>query len=1179
VCLLAIRSTASAAELVPGALRCEYSVNPLGIDAARPRLSWVLQSTQRGQAQTAYRVRTASRPEHLREDKPDLWDTGKVTSSQSIGVRYGGKKLNAGERVYWQVRVWDRNDRPSAYSHVAWWEMALLSADDWTGKWICRNRPLPRRDEDFYGDHPAPVFRKEFALGKPIRRARAYVSGLGYYELSLNGRRVGDSVLDPGWTSYAKRVLYSTYDVTELLREGRNAVSAQVGNGWYNPLPMRMWGRFNLREALTVGRPRLIVQLNVEYEDGTRESVVTDGTWRVTGGPIVRNSVYLGERYDARREVPGCDMPGFNAHGWPAAVAADEPVGPLRAQSAPPIRVTRVIEPVKLTEPKPGVFVFDLGQNFAGWPELAVEGPAGTEISLTGGELLREDGTVNVMTTLAGQIKRPGMAGPGAPSMALQRDVYITKGEGKEVYRPRFTFHGFRYVEVDGYPGRPTLDSLRGIRLNADVRRAGRFSCSNPMFNRIQEMFEWTLLSNLFSVQSDCPHREKFGYGDDLVASSESVIFNFDMATFYEKTARDFADAVRANGGFPETAPYVGIATRGMGDGSGPICCGTAHPLLQIHLLQYYGSRELVEEQYEATRRWIEAIRANVEDGILVNDLGDYESIAPKSPAVSGTAFYCWNLRLAQRLAGVLGREDDALRYRRMADAARDVFNDKFLDRASGKYESGTQANQAIPLYLNLVPDAHRDMAFDAMVDDVLTKHDGHLTTGIRGTPYMLEVLSDRGRADVAYTIANQKTFPGWGYMIERGATTIWEHWAYSDNTYSHNHPMFGSISGWFFRSLAGIRPAPDAIGLDRIVIRPRLVDDLQWVKASYDSVRGTIRSDWERTGDGLEMTVAVPVGTMALVHVPASEPARVRESGKPANEAEGVRWVATRDGAVVFAVESGTYRFVVAPAAQAPRQTDDPSQPSAFPGKRTAWHGYDRYDFELDGRSAIVVTPKQVAPGKPWIWRARFFGDPPGADPVLLSKGFHLVHIDVADLFGNPQAVGHWNAFYKFLTEKHGLARKPAVEGFSRGGLILYNWAAANPDKVACIYADAPVCDIKSWPGGLGKGSGNAQSWPLCLKAWNLTPEQTRTFKGNPIDHLEPIAKAGVPLLHVCGGADRGVPLDENTRVLEQRYKKLGGKIDVIVKPDCGHQPHGLKDPAPIIEFILKHTGHLESE
>ena len=376
-----------AAELVPAALRCEYRINPLGIDEARPRLSWLLQSVQRGQEQTAYQVRVASRPELLRADKPDLWDTGKVDSSQSIGVRYAGKKLNSGQRVYWQVRVWGNNDRPSEHSRVAWWEMALLSPSDWQGKWICRNEPLPERDEDFYGDHPAPLFRKEFALDKPIRRARAYVSGLGYYELSLNGRRVGDSVLDPGWTSYAKRVLYSTYDITELLGKGQNAVTAQVGNGWYNPLPMRMWGRFNLREALTMGRPRLIVQLNVEYEDGSRESIVTDETWRVTGGPIVRNNVYLGERYDARRELPGCEKPGFDDSGWPAAAAADEPVGPLRAQSAPPIRATRVIEPVKLTEPKPGVFVFDLGQNFAGWAELSVEGPAGTEVSLTHGEL------------------------------------------------------------------------------------------------------------------------------------------------------------------------------------------------------------------------------------------------------------------------------------------------------------------------------------------------------------------------------------------------------------------------------------------------------------------------------------------------------------------------------------------------------------------------------------------------------------------------------------------------------------------------------------------------------------------------------------------------------------------------------------------------------------------------
>lgn len=891
-------------------LKCEYRTNPLGIDVGSPRLSWCLTSSDRGQRQTAYQVWVATRAELLAADQGDLWDSGHVKSQESIGIVYAGRPIQSGQRVWWKVRVWDKDGKPSS-SETAWWEMALLNRGDWQAQWIRQDKPLPGRDEDFYGEDPAPLLRKAFSLSKGVKRARVYASGLGYYELYLNGQRVGDQVLDPGWTTYGKRVLYSTFDVTELLQRGDNVVGAMLGNGWYNPLPLRMWGRFNLREYLTVGRPRLILQLNIEYEDGSRQSVITDQTWRVAEGPVRKNSVYLGELYDARREPSGWKRAGFDDSQWSRAVVAGEPLGRLVAQSAAPIRVTATVKPVRITQPKPGVYVFDMGQNFAGWVRLKARGPAGTQITLTHGELLFSDGMVNARTTAAGQVKREGArGGPGAPENAFQRDCYILCGKGEEVFVPHFTFHGFRYVEVVGYPGPPSLDALEGLRLNAAVEPAGEFACSNEMFNRIQRMFGWTLLSNLFSVQSDCPHREKFGYGGDIVSSDEAAIMNFDMATLYAKIVNDFHDAVRPNGALTETSPFVGIDVPGLGDGAGPVGWGTAHPLLQRHLVQYYADQRLVQQQYETTERWVAVLQANAVGHILNNGIGDHESLVEKSIPVSGTAFYYLNVRLASELAAILGRRDDADRYASLAQQIRAAFNARFLDRQAGRYDTGTQANQAFALALGLVPSEDRSRVLGTLVRDIVQEHHGHLTTGIFGTNYMLQSLSRFGRADVAYTVVNQKTFPGWGHMLAGGATTLWEHWEFSDNTFSHNHPMFGSVSAWFYQWLAGIQPADDARGFDKIVICPQRIGDLSWAKARYRSIRGPVESSWRIEDGQFLLDVSVPVNATAVVFIPAGKAAEVREGDRPAGQAPGIRSVDERNGVAVLGVESGSYRF-----------------------------------------------------------------------------------------------------------------------------------------------------------------------------------------------------------------------------------------------------------------------------
>ncbi len=905
----------AAGPLQPARLTCEYRQNPLGIDTAAPRLAWVNEApnaSARAKAQTAYRILAASSLEQLNRDAGDLWDSGRVRSADAIQVPYGGPALEARQRVYWKVRVWDEAGRMSPWSAPAWFEAALLDDSDWTAQWIARNEDLPEDEEALFGDTPAPLFRKEFRVDKRVRRARAYVTGLGYYELRLNGEKVGDHWLDPGWTSVSQRVLYSTYDVTDALREGPNAVGILVGNGWYNPLPLLMWNRINIRENLTIGAPRAIVQLEIDYDDGTQDRIVTDGTWKAGDAPVVRNNVYLGEVYDARLEQPGWDAPGFDDAHWEDAVPAATAVGPLFAQMAPPIKVARTIRPVSVSEPAPGTYIFDLGENFGGLARLRVEGPAGTRVVLRYGELLHDDGTLNPMTAVCGQIKnRERPPDSKRPVTAWQEDVYILKGEGVESYVPRFTFRGFRYLEVTGLPAPPAADSVEGLVLHSAVAPAGAFQCANDLYNQIQDVTLRTFLSNLFSVQSDCPHREKFGYGGDIVASSEAFLLNFDMAQFYTKAVEDLADAVRPNGGFTETAPFVGIDDAGFGEGSGPIGWGTAHPMLLRQLYQYYGERRLIEHQYARVKAWVDLIEANAPDHIYVGGISDHESLAEK-PELSGAAFYAYNVALAREFAALLGNADDAARFEALGERIAEAFNARYLEPETGRYGAGTQASQAFALYMNLAPEPVRANALEVLVNDI-TAHDGHLSTGIFGTKYMLEVLSAMGRHDVACAITSARTFPGWGYMLDNGATTLWEHWEGSDNTFSNNHPMFGSVSEWFYKHVAGIRPAPDAVGCDRVIIAPGPPQPgLDWAEASYDSVRGTIRAAWRVDGGRLHLAVTVPVGVTARVLLPVDARAEVLESGVPANQAAGVAPASGDARCPAFDVASGAYRFSV---------------------------------------------------------------------------------------------------------------------------------------------------------------------------------------------------------------------------------------------------------------------------
>ena len=540
------------------------------------------------------------------------------------------------------------------------------------------------------------------------------------------------------------------------------------------------------------------------------------------------------------------------------------------------------------------------------------------------GELLYEDGRVNGMTTVAGHIKEEWnlSGGPGAPPTAYQEDHYIMKGGDEESFQQKFGFQAFRYVEVVGYPGELNKDSLVGLRLNSDLPDAGVFECSNELFNEIQKVTEWTMLSNVFSIQSDCPGREKLGYGGDIVTAAEAYIHNFDMANFYRKTVRDFADDVRPNGGLPETGPYMGIDTQGFGEGSGPIGWQLAHPFVIQKLYQYYGDKRIVEEQYPIAKRALEFIREQAPDHYIERGIGDHVSVSEKEVPLTSTAFYYHFATLVAEFAEIVGKTEDAQQYRELASEIADAFRERFFEEESGAFGSkNVQANQLFGLYYGLEgsPQA-RSKAVDRLVSDIMETQEGHLTTGIFGTMMLWEVLDREGLNDVAYTVANQRDYPGYGYMIENDATTLWENWDLPDQN-SHNHPMFGSISEWFYQSVLGIQPASNAIAMDHVLIRPSPVGDLTYARGSYDSVRGRITVDWEKKEDAFSLELRLPANLVATVALPVADFPKptVRESGTTivengdrASKGAGIELIEANSARVLLKLGSGDYRFVV---------------------------------------------------------------------------------------------------------------------------------------------------------------------------------------------------------------------------------------------------------------------------
>jgi alpha-L-rhamnosidase len=862
--ILLAAACCAAGPLPPTNLRVEYLSNPMGVDVAQPRFSWFLEHSERGQKQTGYQVLVSTRPETA---SGDLWDSGKVEAEDSTQVVYGGKPLVSGQTCYWKVRYWDKDGAPSTYSAVASFDTGLFNPEDWKGTWIGGFNQL----------------RKEFRLaGRPVR-ARAYISGIGYYELRVNGYKVGAAVLDPGWTTYTKRVLYSTYDITPLLRTGSNAVAVMLGQGWY-------------------GSRALMAQINVEMEGGRRASLASDLTWKGKPGPITADSVYHGETYDARLEMPGWDRPDYDEAGWAPATAAPPPQGALSAQLMPPIQVVDTIVPLKRWSPKPGVYVYDMGQNMSGWAQLRVSGPAGARVRLRFAELIYGDGSINIENLRA----------------ARATDIYILKGEGREVYEPRFTYHGFRYVEVSGLPEAPGEDTIRGRVVHTAVRTIGGFASSNPVLNQLQRIIYWGQKTNLHSVPTDCDQRdERMGWMGDAQATAEEAMQNFDMAAFYTTFLRNIRDVQDEEGRITDTVPHKG------GRRPADPAWGAAYPLITWYMYERYGDRRVLEAHYDGIKKWVDYQRTRAEDGLLsYSYYGDWVPVQKTTGSYVSAFYYLYGHEIVSRVAAVLGKKEDAEAYSNYAAEIRTLINKKYFDPATNNYANGTQTANTLALFLDIVPKDRRSAVAGNLRDDIVYTHDTHITTGFIGIKYLMDVMA-RQQPDLAYELAAQTTYPSWGYMIENGATTLWELWQNKTgpSMNSHNHPMFGSVGAYLYQYLGGIQPDNSGVGYRKLRIAPQMVRDLRWVDASIETLRGTVVSNWTRTDFEVALEVSIPVGSEAEVRIPKPRDvatALVREGdqvvwkGGQFQPAPGVTAAREAGNTVILQVGSGRYRFTL---------------------------------------------------------------------------------------------------------------------------------------------------------------------------------------------------------------------------------------------------------------------------
>jgi alpha-L-rhamnosidase len=843
--LVVTNASSSLSAATAGNLRCEYLLNPLGIDINRPRLSWMMSSGGRGARQTAYQILVASSPTNLSQNIGDLWNSGTIISSQSVLVPYGGQALTSGEICYWQVRFWDENGNVSAWSPVAVWSMGLLNPSDWTAQWIGMNEntnisPAP----------PSPMLRTTFAVSKPVARATAYICGLGYFELQLNGAKVGDHVLDPSYTRYDYHAYYTTYDVTTNLVQGQNAVGVQLANGFYNQWTGDAW---NTSTAPWRALPQVILQLVVQYSDGTTNVIVSDPTWKASTGPLVLDTTRLGEVYDARLEQAGWSTASFNDSTWTNAIVREGIAGMLLAPDAEPVKVFQSVYPVRIipVSGQAGVYTFDFGQNLVGWGQLTVSGPAGTSVSVVYGELTNGDYSVN----------QNNINGLVTLKQYFQTDTYILKGVGTETYAPRFTYHGFRYAQVTGLPAAPTTNTLVAQVVHTAFDPAGGFQCSSGLLNQIETNALWSYLGNFVGIPTDCPTREKNGWDGDTQLACEMGLMHFDSAAAYTRWLKEFGPGQMSSGELSGVFPNAN-----WGYGTGP-AWEASILLIPWFVYQHTGDAGILTNNYAAMKAYVNYETSVASGNIISYGLGDWLPASTVTPtAVTDTGYYYQSASILAQAAALMGNTADSVQYSNLAAQISVSFNGAFYNTNNAEYSGGTQTAQSCALYQGLASSDQVPAVAGALATAV-EQNGNTIDTGILGSKYLLRALCDNGHSDTAMALAMQTNYPSWGNQVLRGATTLWETWSGTESGTSLNHIMFGDVSGWFMEYLAGIRPGSP--GYQSVVIKPEITGAIAWAQATHNSPYGTISNAWQFNGTSISMTVTIPPNSSGSVHLP----------------------------------------------------------------------------------------------------------------------------------------------------------------------------------------------------------------------------------------------------------------------------------------------------------------------
>ncbi|QNN44428.1 family 78 glycoside hydrolase catalytic domain [Pedobacter roseus] len=888
-------------------LTCAYRNNPIGIDLHNPNLSWKLQSSRHNVMQVAYQILVSANAANLKRNIGEIWDTKKVNSGQSIQVSYQGANLLSSKTYYWKVRVWDNSGNESAWSSPAFWQMGLLSTSDWKGaRWIAYEKladsnvnvlPTDGKKDKYNANNILPMFRKAFAVTKTIKKATAFISGLGHFEMSLNGEKVGDDFLAPGWTKYDKEALYVTYNITKQLRKGENAIGVMLGNGFYYIPPVKERYR---KLKVAFGYPKMICRLLVEYTDGTTTNIISDQRWKTSPSPVTFSSIYGGEDYNANLEQKGWNLTGFNDKNWKAALLVDGPK--LNAQKEEPVKIFENFSAQNITAVANNEWVYDMGQNASAIIELKINGKKGDTIRITPAELLKADGSVTQKNI-------------GGPSYF----TYILKGGGLETWRPKFFYTGFRYLQVKGAVpagkenahGKAIIEDLKALHIRNAAEKVGNFSSSNDLFNKAYSLIDWSIRSNMVSVFTDCPHREKLGWLEELHLMGSSVRYNYNAAPLFKKALQDMKNSQLASGLIPEIAPeYVKFEWGGDMFRDSPEW-GSSGILMPWYLYQWYGDKQAMADYYPMMQRYINYLGTKANKHILSQGLGDWYDLGPKPPGVSqltpmgvtGTAIYHYDLKILAKMATLLGKKADAITYSKLAAEVRKAFNNQFFDAKTKQYATGSQAANAMAIYMGLVEEEDKKAVIDNLVKDIRDRKNS-LTAGDIGYRYVLRVLEDADRSDVIFDMNSRSDVPGYGMQIAKGATALTESWA-ALPTVSNNHFMLGHLMEWLYSGVGGIRQEENSVAFNQIKIEPEVVGDLTSANVNYNSPFGKISSKWEKTDKNFTLEVNIPVNTRAVVYFPALPKVELLEQNHASFTNAGME-----NGKTKVAIGSGYYKF-----------------------------------------------------------------------------------------------------------------------------------------------------------------------------------------------------------------------------------------------------------------------------